>query len=263
VYFEEKESVRDFVDFAKHTFPNAKVQTIVGGISGAAKKRLVDNRSIDIYAVTSAAKVGADFKGIRNIVFFEYPWTAADYWQIVGRGVRTGSHNNAIYTNKSVHVFNLMYRAPVGSQARFKNEIQLNKIQVKKNLGNQIMTDLIGKSIEKCGSSSTRRSPSPQRRRLNAPSREIAPGTYAVNRQTAYRTLPRSAIVSRGRTFDPSNWTRLLGVRAAPPAAATPATPRRPVTRTPRVVTPKPNAAKRMNTETSRIRALLRRRRVV
>lgn len=261
VYFEEKESVKDFVHFTKIAFPNAKVETIIGGVSGVAKKKLVDNRSIDIYAVTSAAKVGADFKGIRNIVFFEYPWTAADYWQIVGRGVRTGSHNNATYTNKSVHVFNLMYRSRVGSQSRFKNEIQLNKIQVKKNLGNQIMTDLIGKSIERCSSASVRRtSPSPPRRRLNTPSREVTPGTFAINRQTAYiTTLPRRpAIVSRGRNLDPSNWTRLLGggVRV-PPAAVTPR--KRPVTRTPRRVVPKQNAASRINTETTRIRSVLNR----
>jgi superfamily II DNA or RNA helicase len=259
VYFEEKESVKDFVHFTKNAFPAAKVETIIGGVSGAAKKKLVDNRSIDIYAVTSAAKVGADFKGIRNIVFFEYPWTASDYWQIVGRGVRTGSHNNATYTNKSVHVFNLMYRSRTGSQSRFKNEIQLNKIQVKKNLGNQVMTDLIGKSIEKCSSVSNRRkSPSPPRRRLNTPSRELTPGTFAVNRQTVYKTttLPRPSIISRGRILDPSNWTRLSGVRAVVPAA----TPRkRQVTRTPRSVVPKQNASTRINAETTRIRRVLNR----
>ena len=251
-YFEEQESVKDFVHFTKIAFPNAKVETIIGGISGVAKKRLVDNRSIDIYAVTSAAKVGADFKGIRNIVFFEYPWTAADYWQIVGRGVRTGSHNNATFTNKSVHVFNLMYRSKTGSTARFKNEIQLNKIQVKKNLGNQVMTDLIGKSIERC-SATTRRSPSPARRRLNAPLRETVPGTYQINRGRLYKTVPKSVVVAGGgRMYDPSNWTRLLGVRA--PAAATVTPRRRTITRTPRAVTPKPNAARRINAETLRIR---------
>ncbi len=252
-YFEEQASVHDFVNFVEHTFPNAKVKTIMGGISGAAKKRLVDDRSVDIYAVTSAAKVGADFKGIRNIVFFEYPWTAADYWQIVGRGVRTGSHNNAMYTNKSVHVFNLMYRAHTGSESRFKNEIQLNKIQVKKNLGNQIMTDLLGKSIERCAA--RQRSPSPARRRMAAPLIATAPGTYRINRSRTYRTLPRPVIVSGSRMYDPANWTRLLGARVA--SAATATTPRRPVTRTPRRVIPKPNAARRINAETTRIRTAI------
>ena len=238
VYFEEKRSVDDFVDFVKLTMPNVNIQKLVGGMSETIKKRLVKNEGVDVYAITSAGKVGLDFKGIRTIIFMEYPWTASDYWQIVGRGVRTGSHNNPVYTNKSVKVYNLMYRAPVGKSTKFKNEVQLNRIHLKQNLGNQVKSKLSQVNIGKIKLANN----TPVRNRNNVPvARKINNTTYNIGDGRVYSIRKGKTSVMKGSVpYTPQNWTKRTGipiVRRRPVVVASIKSKRNPISIKPESVT--------------------------
>lgn len=246
VYFEEKESVKDFINFVHDTMPSVKTATITGDTTKPQKLKNMSNMNIDVYAMTSAGKVGLDFKGINNVVFMEYPWTASDYMQIVGRAVRTGSHN--LSTNKTVKVYNLMYRAPHGYPAKFKNELQLNRIQQKKNIGNLVKADLLSVSIE---AGSTRpNTASPARARTPNVARRVNRNTYQLSPRTMYSTAAPRSIIRAGVKYSPSNWTKLTGVAPPPPAPQTRVRPR--TVRTERTVRPRTNVIRRRINATTR-----------
>jgi superfamily II DNA/RNA helicase len=212
VYFEEKKSVSDFVEFIRESMPpSVRVSTITSETTPAQKTRNMNNRNINIYAMTSAGKVGLDFKGIINVVFMEYPWTASNYAQIVGRAVRTGSHD--LFNRKDVKVYNLMYRAPAGHAARFKNELQLNRIQQKKNIGNLVKANLSQVSIETAGVTRPN-TPSPARAATPRVAARLNKHTYAVSPRgnTLYSTAAPRSIVRAGVKYSPSNWSKLSGV---------------------------------------------------
>ena len=247
VYFEEKKSVEEFVDYVKQVLPTAKVQKLIGGMSEGKKKSAVKNESVDIYAITSAGKVGLDFKGIRSIIFMEYPWTASDYWQIVGRGVRTASHNDPKYTNKSVKVYNLMYRSNPGNRRKFKNEIQLNKIQKKENLGKNVKAIFESVNINRNVRPS---SVSPRRtRNTNTVARKINNNSYNIGGGHVYSTKNgKTTIVRGGVPYTPQNWSRRMNTPRVP---RPPIPPRVPVTRS--AVRVPANSLSRINVVTRRL----------
>lgn len=216
VYFEEKKSADDFVKYVEQALPDLDIRKLIGGMSSTVKKNYVRNENVDIYAVTSAAKVGLDFKGISNIVFMEYPWTSADYWQIVGRGVRSGSHNSNKYRNKTVKVFNLMYRSQSNNRRKFKNEIQLNRIGFKQKLANNVKAGL--KSYNNVTGVAAPRSSAPTaastRPRRTLRSAPAAAGTnrFNIGNGRVYNISgSRPVVMHRGVAYTPQNWTRRVG----------------------------------------------------
>lgn len=225
VYFEEQNSVNDFMNYVHQRMPGVPIAKITGKESKAVRSRAINNMNIQIYAMTSAGKVGLDFKGINNVIFMEYPWTSSDYMQIVGRAVRTGSHNAV--PNKTVKVYNLMYRAPPRSSAKFKNEIELGKIKQKQNIGDQVKADLISVSIEQ---PTVRRlnTPSPRRVRTPPEAVRLTPTTFSINPRTVYSTAAPRSVIIRGVRYSPSNWTRRKGVRPHRPQPQ-PKPPRPPI----------------------------------
>lgn len=240
VYFEEKQSVSDFVYFVKTVMPNAKIETITSDTTKARKTAAMKDMSIDIYAITSAGKVGLDFKAINNVVFMEYPWTSSDYMQIVGRAVRTSSHNAA--THKDVKVYNLMYRAPSSNRRKFKNEIQLNKIEQKRTMSNQVKNTLKRVSIESATYRRRPNTPSPVRAATpRVAQRTNRSNTFKLSPTTNYSTAAPRSIIRGGTRYSPSNWRRIKGVPPTKPPTPPKSKQRNPIT--PRSATPR-NAAK-------------------
>lgn len=244
VYFEEKKSVSDFVDYVHSSMPGVKIATITSETTKAQKLKNMNDMSVDVYAMTSAGKVGLDFKGINNVVFMEYPWTSSDYMQIVGRAVRTGSHNAS--THKDVKVYNLMYRAPAGSNAKFKNEIQLNRIQQKKNIGDLVKANLTRVSIETAQRQQRRvpspRTPSPARATTPKSAKKINNTTFELSPTTKYSTAAPRSVIRAGLKYSPSNWRRLS---RAPVPPRPPVVPRERPQRTEREVRPRTNVMRR------------------
>ena len=181
----------------------------------------------------------------------EYPWTASDYMQIVGRAVRTGSHNRA--ENKTVKVYNLMYRAPPGYRSKFKNELQLNRIEQKKNIGNMVKSNLMRVSIEALGASGRPNTPSPARAMTPNVAHRLNRNTYRLSPtgRVLYSTAAPRSIVRMGVKYSPGNWTRLSG--AVPQAQPPPATRRRTRPRTLRTPQPRTNVIRRRINQTTRL----------
>jgi superfamily II DNA/RNA helicase len=62
-----------------------------------------------VYLLTSSAKEGLDFKGVRTVMFMDYPWVPSNYNQIVGRARRYRSHVNLPNSDRNVKVYELAY----------------------------------------------------------------------------------------------------------------------------------------------------------
>lgn len=99
-----------------------------------------------VYLLTSSAKEGLDFKGVRTVIFMDYPWVPSNYNQIVGRARRYRSHMNLPSDQRNVKVYELAYSHP---SKKTLNMRSLNILNSKRNLISKMLDKLINVSIEK------------------------------------------------------------------------------------------------------------------
>lgn len=105
-----------------------------------------DPRKRVVYLLTSSAKEGLDFKGVRTVIFMDYPWVPSDYNQIVGRARRYRSHINLPTDQRNVKVYELAYSHP---SKKTLNMRSLNILNSKRNLIANMLERLKRVSIEK------------------------------------------------------------------------------------------------------------------
>ena len=144
VYFEQLSTLAAFEKFVEQQYPTLKLAVIKGDIRN--RNTLVKDLSFNIYAITSAGATGLDYKGINMIFFMEYPWTHSNYEQIVGRGIRRGSHLNV--NRKNVKIFNLFFQSPTNAKVKFIDEHRLARVQHKESISDQVKSELQKVSIE-------------------------------------------------------------------------------------------------------------------
>ena len=139
-----------------------------------------------VYLLTSAAKEGLDFKGVRTMIFMDYPWVPSDYNQIVGRARRYKSHMMLPKDERNVKVYEFAYTHPTKKTLNVRS---LNILSTKRARISAILDRLRLVSIEK------QRCVAPKRRRVNntntnnrlrpRPNRLIVPNNgYAINPNT-------------------------------------------------------------------------------
>lgn len=105
-----------------------------------------DPRKRVVYLLTSSAKEGLDFKGVRTVIFMDYPWVPSDYNQIVGRARRYRSHINLPSDQRNVKVYELAYSHP---SKKTLNMRSLNILNSKRNRISNMLEKLKRVSIEK------------------------------------------------------------------------------------------------------------------
>lgn len=197
VYFQQYVSLDRFRHFlTMHRIP---FQEISGRPNKTNKTGINSLRGNTVYLLTKAAKEGLDFKGVRTVIFMDFPWTPSNYNQVVGRARRYQSHIHLPVAEQNVKVYDFAYN--------YQNPKTLNvrslNILAKKRLGiNNLMTRLISVSIERlrCGASPVRAKSASPNRLQPRPNRRIvknALGTYV-------------AVSPGGRVYHAANLNRLL-----------------------------------------------------
>jgi superfamily II DNA or RNA helicase len=201
VYFQQYVSLDRFKQFLKHY--GIPFQEISGRNSN--KTGINNPRGNMVYLLTKAAKEGLDFKGVRTVIFMDYPWVPSNYDQIVGRARRYESHHALPTSERNVKVYELSYSY---QNPKTLNVRSLNILNSKRTRISAMLSKLSSVSIERqrCrGSSSPRRrarSASPQNRLRPRPNRTIIPGTgYAVSPGgTRYRLTNLNVVYNNRRS---------------------------------------------------------------
>jgi len=145
VFFKEYETLDIFSKFLKSK------DIFHREISGRTKNKAEiiardPPRARIVYLLTSAAKEGLDFKGVRNVIFMDYPWVPSDYDQIIGRARRYQSHINLPANQRNVKVYNLIYKNPTKPMINSRSR---NILKTKRDLINIMTQVLMSVSIEK------------------------------------------------------------------------------------------------------------------
>lgn len=155
VYFQQYVSMDRFKEFLKSR--NIHFQEISGRANKTNKRGINVANNRTVYLLTKAAKEGLDFKGVRSVIFMDYPWVPSDYNQIVGRARRFHSHVNLQPSNRNVMVYELAY---THQKPKTLNVRSLNILNTKRAKITHLMDQLRQVSIERnkgrCGSSPAR-----------------------------------------------------------------------------------------------------------
>lgn len=144
-----------------------------------------------VYLLTSSAKEGLDFKGVRTVVFMDYPWVPSNYNQIVGRARRYLSHVNLPNSEKNVKVYELAYKH--GSKPTL-NTRALNILSNKRSRIESMMQRLVSVSIETRMCRGT--SPSPVRTRARS-----APPSPMMTKKKSPVFLRKNRVLSNTGTY--------------------------------------------------------------
>lgn len=99
-----------------------RVAKITGGVTGKQPglkiskrgyiKDQFNNGDIDVLLITKAGMEGIDLKGTKNIILYEPVWNKAIEEQVIGRGVRRGSHTMLPQEDRYVNVWRLSLVKP-------------------------------------------------------------------------------------------------------------------------------------------------------
>jgi superfamily II DNA or RNA helicase len=173
VFFKEYVTLNNFAKFLK--LKRIRYRLITGKEKN--KATIIGRDKPDkriVYLLTSSAKEGLDFKGVRTVVFMDYPWVPSNYNQIVGRARRHLSHVKLPISNRNVKVYELAYTH--GSNPTL-NTRTLNILSNKRARIDDMMRRLVSVSIEARRCPGT--SPSPARTR--ARSAPPIPATRKIN----------------------------------------------------------------------------------
>ena len=205
VYFQQYVSLDRFRKFLQtHRIP---FQEISGRPNKTNKSGISNTTGNTVYLLTKAAKEGLDFKGVRSVIFMDYPWTPSNYNQIVGRARRYKSHFHLPVSERNVKVYELSYHH---QNPKTLNVRSLNILNTKRQRIDALMNKLISVSIEKtrCRASPTRvKTPSPVNRLQPRQNRRIvqnATGVYV-------------AVSPGGRRYHATNLNQLLATQIMKP----------------------------------------------
>ncbi len=207
-FFEEYKTLDAFQKFldSKHI----RYRRVTG--KEANKGEIIKRDPVDariVYLLTAASKEGLDFKGVRSVIFFDYPWVPSNYNQIVGRARRYRSHVNLPLTNRNVKVFELAYSNPTKKTLNMR---ALNIINNKKTRTAAMFQRLISVSIEVMHCPVYRRptaataaaAASPSNRTMLRPNRKYMPGTnYAIDPATGKMYHEAALNVPRSQKIKP------------------------------------------------------------
>lgn len=204
VFFKEYVTLDSFANFLKRH--NIFFRKVTGK---DPRKNLIISRdkprSRVVYLLTSAAKEGLDFKGVRTVIFMDFPWVPSDYNQIVGRARRFKSHANLNALNRTVQVYELAYSHPSKTTLNVRS---LNILTTKRELIKNILQRLSSVSIEKQDCTGNNRTVIPLHTRAPAaasraqvrsvlPQRQPHPGNMGLAR--LFRTPIRRKPTTPGR----------------------------------------------------------------
>jgi len=96
---------RQMVDILEKTLKKAKIKTcrITGAENGdqrlASQKSFQDEKSeVKVCLITMAAAEGVNLQLAKAVVFYDTPWSAGDYLQIIGRMIRIGSIHERVFS---------------------------------------------------------------------------------------------------------------------------------------------------------------------
>jgi len=96
---------RQMVDILEETLKKAKIKTsrITGAEGGdqrlASQKAFQDEKSdVRVCLITMAAAEGVNLQLAKAVVFYDTPWSAGDYLQIIGRMIRIGSIHERVFS---------------------------------------------------------------------------------------------------------------------------------------------------------------------
>lgn len=205
VYFQQYVSLDRFKTFLRaHNIP---FQEISGRPNKTNKSGINSLTGNTVYLITKAAKEGLDFKGVRTVIFMDFPWTPSNYNQVVGRARRFKSHFHLPVTERNVKVYDFAYSH---QNPKTLNVRSLNILNTKRQRTDALMNRLVSVSIERvrCGPSPTRaRTPSPLNRLQPRPNRRIvqnATGVYV-------------AVSPGGRRYHATNLNKLLATQLIAP----------------------------------------------
>lgn len=254
VYFKEYATLEKFEKFLKtqqlfSSQPPVFTYEIISGKTTANNRsRMMNANKANpskkvVYLITDSAKEGLDFKGVRTVIFMDYPWTPANYNQIVGRARRYQSHINLAPQNRNVKVYELAYKR--SDQKNTINMRSYSLVQSKRAEITRIMNVLRSLSIEtlQCGPSP----PRPQSARPYGPhlprnmprTNRVLGNKYALdpttrikyhltnlnvplNQKLSIRKSPANTVVSRGKRKRGTTPPRPTAAAAAPAAVAAP-----------------------------------------
>lgn len=115
-----------------------KYSEVSGELSKEKRKELVSDYNLNktkVIIITAAGAEGLDLKGTRTIIILEPHWNEARTEQIVGRGVRYGSHSHLPENERHVDIFYILLYKPdkiyitdnILSADRILREISLRK----------------------------------------------------------------------------------------------------------------------------------------
>lgn len=145
VFFKEYVTLRKFEKFLKsHRIAYRKVTGEEKNKSNIIQKNSPTSKMV--YLLTSAAKEGLDFKGVRTVIFMDYPWVPSDYNQIVGRARRYKSHMMLPNNQRNVRVVEMTYSHPTKKTLNVRS---LNILDTKRTRISSILDRLKLVSIEK------------------------------------------------------------------------------------------------------------------
>lgn len=125
VFFKEYVTLDKFAEFLEsERIPYRRVTGKETNKSSIIRQNSVNSPMV--YLLTSSAKEGLDFKGVRSVIFMDFPWVPSNYDQIVGRARRYLSHVNLPQVNRNVKVYELAYTHPSKTTLNMRSMNLLN-----------------------------------------------------------------------------------------------------------------------------------------
>jgi superfamily II DNA or RNA helicase len=89
---------------------------VSGDLSKAKRKKYVDDYNsgqTKVIIITAAGAEGLDLKGTRSIIIVDPHWNEARTNQIIGRGIRYGSHSGLPKAQRHVDIYHLLLKKPI------------------------------------------------------------------------------------------------------------------------------------------------------
>lgn len=212
VFFKEYVTLRKFERFLKaHRIDYRKVTGEEKNKSNIIQRNAPNSKMV--YLLTSAAKEGLDFKGVRTVMFMDYPWVPSDYNQIVGRARRFKSHMMLPNNQRNVRVYELAYSHPTKKTLNVRS---LNILNTKRTRIAAILDRLRLVSIEqnRCVASPRRPRPNNTSNRLKPrPNRVLVPHkNYAIDPTTATKYHSVAFNVPRNQPIVPKKNKNTMGI---------------------------------------------------
>ena len=133
---------------------NYKSETIEGKIPKDKRQTIVDEFNdpkgdTNLLFITKAGGEGLDLKGVKNIIIFERNWNKGIEEQVIGRGVRSGSHLHLPEAQRIVNIYFIDLKKPSYIERQkaisLYNKSHKNKLTIEKDHEDMLTVDEIMK----------------------------------------------------------------------------------------------------------------------